>query len=235
GKLPCTLANGTLELLGVGLAIVAWICSLTTILMPSWITLSTDLLPTEETNMGLWVTCVSQEATDKLECRPYDSMFELPPDIILARILMSLVLGVGLLGVLLAIPGIRLVNGCQNHLDDFSCKRALKAIGGALCLVTGILGLIPVSYVAHLTLVRFFDETVPQIVPRWEFGYALFCGWIAGILHLVAGTLLLISCLHFQKGLIRPCNVTWMYRQTNTDYCDIDGNKTEIIGKYAHK
>lgn len=44
-----------------------------------------------------------------------------------------------------------------------------------------------------------------------------------------------IDGLNCERGLIKLCNVTWMYRQTNTDYCDIDGNKTEILGKYAHK
>lgn len=51
---------------------------------------------------------------------------------------------------------------------------------------------------------RFFDEAVPAIVPRWEFGDALFCGWTAGFLHLVAGSLLVTSCVCLQE---EPCTL----------------------------
>ncbi|KAM4560439.1 putative claudin-24 [Odontesthes bonariensis] len=192
----------TLELLGVLFLAGTWLCSLATTLLPTWLTLSTELLPTESFQLGLWETCVVQELGLQ-ECRPYNSLLGLPPDIKLARILMCTALGVGLLGLLLAIPGMNLVNGCRRQMEDVSCKRALKAAGGTLSLAAGILVLVPVSYIAHLTVVRFFDESVPDVVPRWEFGDALFCGWTAGVLHLVAGTLLLTSCRRPQE---QNCN-----------------------------
>ncbi|XP_044043576.1 putative claudin-24 [Siniperca chuatsi] len=187
-----------LELLGVFFSAGAWLCSLATTLMSTWLTLSTELLPTESYKLGLWETCVLQDL-GVLECRPYNSLLGLPSDIKLARILMCVTVAAGLLGLLLTIPGMHVVNSCHGQLEDLKCKRALKMAGGALCLVSGILGLIPVSYIAHLTVTRFFDESVPEVVPRWEFGDALFCGWTAGFLHLVAGTLLLTSCLCLQK------------------------------------
>ncbi|XP_070814155.1 putative claudin-24 [Chaetodon trifascialis] len=192
-----------LELSGVLFSAGAWLCSLATTLMSTWLTLSTDLLPTESYELGLWETCVVQDL-GALECRPYDSLLGLPPDIKLARILMCVTLATGLLGLLLAIPGMHVVNSCHSRLEDLQCKRAMKMVGGVLCLVAGILVLIPVSYIAHLTVIRFFDESVPEVVPRWEFGDALFCGWTAGVLHLVAGTLLLTSCLCLQE---ETCNI----------------------------
>ncbi|KAK9524254.1 hypothetical protein VZT92_018107 [Zoarces viviparus] len=186
-----------LELSGVLVCGGAWLCSLATTLMSTWLTLSTDLLPTETYELGLWETCVVQDL-GALECRPYDGLLGLPPDIKLARILMCVTLAAGLLGLLLAVPGVDLVNLCRDPPEDRRLKRALKAAGGALCLAAGILGLVPVSYVAHLAVLRFFDESVPEVVPRWEFGDALFCGWTAGVLHLAAGTLLLTSCLCLQ-------------------------------------
>lgn len=191
-----------LELSGVFFSVAAWLCSLATTLMSTWLTLSSDLLPTESFELGLWETCVVQDL-GSVGCRPYNSLLGLPPDIKLARILMCVTLAAGLLGVLLAIPGLHVVNSCHGQHRDLSCKRAMKMVGGLLCVVAGILGLIPVSYIAHLTVVRFFDESVPEVVPRWEFGDALFCGWTAGVLHLVAGTLLLTSCLCLHK---ETCN-----------------------------
>ncbi|XP_056157166.1 putative claudin-24 [Lampris incognitus] len=193
-----------LELLGVLFSVGAWLCSLATTMMSTWLTLSTDLLPTESYELGLWETCVVQDL-GILECRPYDSLLGLPPDIKLARVLMCVTVATGLLGLLLAIPGMYVVNSCDSRLEDKRVKRVLKMFAGALCLATGILGLIPVSYIAHLTVVRFFDESVPDMVPRWEFGDALFCGWTAGFLHLVAGFLLLVSCLCLQED---SCNIS---------------------------
>uniref|UniRef100_A0A4W5RXC2 Claudin n=1 Tax=Hucho hucho TaxID=62062 RepID=A0A4W5RXC2_9TELE len=192
-----------LELLGVLFSIGAWICSLATTIMSTWLTLSTDLLPAESYELGLWETCVVQDL-GILECRPYDSLLGLPPDIKLARILMCVTVATGLLGLLLAIPGIYWINSCNQGPEGLRMKRLMKMLGGILCLVAGILGLIPVSYIAHLTVMRFFDEAVPAIVPRWEFGDALFCGWTAGFLHLVAGSLLVTSCVCLQE---EPCTL----------------------------
>ncbi|XP_064826958.1 putative claudin-24 [Oncorhynchus masou masou] len=192
-----------MELLGVFFSIGAWICSLATTIMSNWLTLSTDLLPAESYELGLWETCVVQDL-GILECRPYDSLLGLPQDIKLSRILMCVTVATGLLGLLLAIPGIYWINSCNQGSEGLRVKRLTKMLGGILCLVAGILGLIPVSYIAHLTVMRFFDEAVPAIVPRWEFGDALFCGWTAGFLHLVAGSLLVTSCVCLQE---EPCTL----------------------------
>lgn len=214
-----------LELLGVFLSAAAWLCSLATTLMSTWLTLSTELLSTESYQLGLWETCVVQEL-GILECRPYDGLLGLPQDITLARVFMCLALSSGLLGLLLAIPGMHVINSCRGQLEDLRCKRGMKVAGGTLCLVAGILGLVPVSYIAHITVLRFFDETMPDMVPRWEFGDALFCGWTAGFLHLVAGTLLLASCFCLQRdncitpvpipvGTVQP---SWTHIKTKTEY-----------------
>ncbi|CAJ1086863.1 putative claudin-24 [Xyrichtys novacula] len=192
-----------LELLGVVLAGGAWLCSLATTMLTSWLTLSTELLPTEFYELGLWETCVIQEHGG-LECRPYDGLLGLPPNIKLARIFMVLTLGAGLLGLLLAIPGLHVISCCSDLPDIRRRKRAMKAAGGALCLVAGVLGLVPVSYIAHLAVLNFHDETMPEMVPRWEFGDALFCGWAGGVLHLIGGVLLITSCLCQQRETLDP-------------------------------
>lgn len=183
----------TLELLGLFFSLVACLCSLVTLMMPQWLTLSTELLPTESFQLGLWETCVVQDF-GVTECVPYNTLLGLPSDIRLARILMCTSVATGLIGLFFAIPGINLVNSCRRT-DSFEAKRTLKMLGGIFSIVAGVLGLVPVSYVAHLTVLRFFDESVPSVVPRWEFGDALFLGWMAGFLHLVAGFLLVTSCL----------------------------------------
>ncbi|XP_041648211.1 putative claudin-24 [Cheilinus undulatus] len=185
-----------LELLGMLVYVGAWLCALATTILPQWLTMSTALLPVESYELGLWETCVVQDVGG-IECRAYDSLLGLSSDLKLARILMCASLAVGILGMLMAVPGLYLVNSCREHGGDRT-KRTLTAIGGVLGMVSGVLCLIPVSYMAHLAVVHFFDDKVPDVVPRWEFGDALFCGWAGGFLLIVAGLLLVSSCLYSQ-------------------------------------
>ncbi|KAM3875890.1 claudin-22 [Diretmus argenteus] len=181
-----------LELLGMFVYVGAWLCALATTIMPQWLTMSTELLAIESYELGLWETCVVQDVGG-MECRAYDSLLGLSYDLKLARILMCICLALGLLGILVAVPGLYLVNSCKGRT-----KRSLTITGGVLGMVAGVLCLIPVSYVAHLAVIRYFDETLPEVVPRWEFGDALFCGWVGGFLLIVAGLLLVTSCLCWQ-------------------------------------
>ncbi|XP_076134613.1 claudin-24 [Alosa pseudoharengus] len=195
---PCIC---TLELLGMLVGSTAWFCSLATMLLPQWLTLSTDLLPTESFDQGLWETCVVQEMGG-LECRPYDTILGLQPEIQLARILMCLSLSISLLGLLVAVPGLSQIKSCQGE-EGQCAKRALKIIAGTLCMVSGVVELVPVSVAAHTTVVKFFDERVPVVIPRWEFGEAIFIGWVAGFLHVIAGVLLITSCPGSNQGQAR--------------------------------
>ncbi|XP_068599923.1 putative claudin-24 [Brachionichthys hirsutus] len=182
-----------LELLGMLLYVGAWLCALATTILPQWLTMSTTLLPAESYELGLWETCVVQDVGG-MECRAYDSLLGLSRDLKLARLLMCATLAVGMLGMLVTIPGLYFVNSCKGYRT----KRTLIVTGGVLGMISGVLCLIPVSYMAHLAVVHFFDDTVPDVVPRWEFGDALFCGWAGGFLLIVAGLLLVTSCLHSQ-------------------------------------
>ncbi|CAJ1059892.1 putative claudin-24 [Xyrichtys novacula] len=182
-----------LELLGMLVYIGAWLCALATTILPQWLTMSTALLPVESYELGLWETCVVQDVGG-MECRAYDSLLGLSSDLKLARILMCASLAVGMLGILVAIPGLYLVNSCREH-QGYRSKKTMTIIGGVLGMVSGVLCLIPVSYMAHIAVIHFFDDKVPDVVPRWEFGDALFCGWVGGFLLIVAGLLLVSSCV----------------------------------------
>ncbi|XP_061744072.1 claudin-22-like [Nerophis ophidion] len=178
-----------LELLAMLVYAGAWLCALGATVSPQWLSMSTALLPVERYELGLWETCVVQDV-GAVECRRYDSLLGLSPDLKLARVLTCASLAVGVLGFLLALPGISLVNSCGGRSG---AKRTLTVAGGVLGMLAGVLCLVPVSYVAHLAVVRFFDDTLPDVVPRWEFGDALFCGWAGGFLLLAAGLVLLVS------------------------------------------
>ncbi|XP_028300998.1 putative claudin-24 [Gouania willdenowi] len=178
--------GSALELLGMLVYIGAWLSALATTIMPQWLTMSTSLLPVESYELGLWETCVVQDVGG-MECRAYDSLLGLSRNLKLARILMCTALAVGMLGIIVAIPGLHLIDSCNPT------KRTFIVTAGVLGIISGVLCLIPVSYMAHLAVVHFFDDKVPDVVPRWEFGDALFCGWVAGFLLIVAGMLMASS------------------------------------------
>ncbi|XP_037530965.1 putative claudin-24 [Nematolebias whitei] len=185
-----------LELLGMLFYVGAWLCALATTILPQWLTKSTSLLPVESYNQGLWETCVVQDVGG-MECRSYDSLLGLSSHLMLARIFMCSSLAVGVLGILVATPGLSLVNSCRG-CGGSQTKRTIIITGGVLGIISGVLCLIPVCYTAHLAVVHFFDDKVPDGVPRWEFGDALFCGWAAGFLLIMAGLIMVTSCTCLQ-------------------------------------
>uniref|UniRef100_A0A8C6WS27 Claudin n=1 Tax=Neogobius melanostomus TaxID=47308 RepID=A0A8C6WS27_9GOBI len=185
----CTCA---MELLGMLLFIGAWVCTLVTTILPQWLTMSTALLPIESYDLGLWETCVVQDVGG-MECRAYDSLLGLSRDLKMARIFMCSSLGVGFLGILTTVPGLYVINTCKDQ-EEVRTKRVMTVIGGVLGIVAGVLCLIPVCYMAHMAVVHFFDDKVPDVVPRWEFGDALYCGWPIDMLPWESNVLCYSDC-----------------------------------------
>ncbi|XP_051997390.1 claudin-22-like [Xyrauchen texanus] len=185
---PCMLA---LELLGMLIGTGGWFCKLAATIMPQWLSQSPEMMSTESYETGLWEACVVQESAGS-ECRPYDTILGLQHMFTLARVLMCLSDATSLLGLLLAIPAMSQINCCKGE-EGQRIKKGLKITAAVFLCIAGLLVLAPVSYVAHDIVQKFFDETVPHIVSRSEFGDALFVGWAAGFLDIVAAILLFIS------------------------------------------
>ncbi|XP_077162647.1 claudin-25 [Paroedura picta] len=177
------------QLGGILLAFFGWVSSCVTTVVPLWKTLNLDLNVLEVWNMGLWEACVAQEE-GATECKPYDSLLALPLVLRLARILMVTANGLGCLAFFLSLWGLSCL---KTRSKNTEVKRRLGVAGGILFCLSGIVTLVPVSWVASNTVQEFWDETVPEIVPRWEFGDALFLGWFAGFFLLVGGLLYVCS------------------------------------------
>ncbi|NXO52003.1 CLD22 protein, partial [Aramus guarauna] len=183
---------------GMLLALLGWVSSCVTTFVPLWKSLNLDLNELEVWTMGLWQVCVAREE-GAVECRAHGSFLALPPDLRVSRLLMCLSNGLGLLGCLLATPGLEGWTACQ---DRPRLKRRLLLAGGAAFGTAGMATLAPVSWVAYNTVLDFWDAAVPDIVPRWEFGEATFLGWFAGA-FLAAGGLLL-ACSTRSTGTATP-------------------------------
>ncbi|NWS74727.1 CLD22 protein, partial [Crotophaga sulcirostris] len=186
---------------GMLLALLGWVSSCVTTFVPLWKNLNLELNELEVWTMGLWQVCIIQEE-GAVECRAHGSFLALPPELRISRLLMCLSNGLGLLGSLLAAPGLEGWRPCE---DRPRLKRRLLLAGGAAFGAAGMTTLAPVSWVAYNTVLDFWDDSVPDIVPRWEFGEATFLGWFAGAFLAVGGLLLACSaCSTRAAGLPTP-------------------------------
>ncbi|KAM6221332.1 putative claudin-24 [Rhynchocyon petersi] len=175
-----------LQLVGLLFSFLGWILSIITTYLPHWKNLNLELNEMENWTMGLWQTCVIQEEAGR-QCKDFDSFLALPVELRISRILMFLSNGLGFLGLLVSGFGLDCLRIAERQRD---LKKRLLLLGGVVLWMSGITALIPVSWVAHITVQEFWDETVPDIVPRWEFGEALFIGWFAGFSLVLGGSLL---------------------------------------------
>ncbi|XP_004636616.1 putative claudin-25 [Octodon degus] len=181
--------RGRLQLGGLLLALLGLICSCITTTLPQWKTRNMELNERDTWTMGLWGSCVHREEVGSV-CKTFDSLLSLPREIQVARMFMIVSHGLGLLGLLLSGFGSEF---CQFLGTTDVLKKYLCLLGGTLEALASATTLFPVSGVAHTIVQDFWDDRIPEVVPRWEFGDALFLGWFAGLLLAVSGLLLIFS------------------------------------------
>ncbi|XP_050012125.1 putative claudin-25 [Alexandromys fortis] len=208
--MACSFRGGV-QLGGLLLSVLGWVSSCITTILPQWKTLSLDLNEMETWISGLWEACVSQEEAGTV-CKAFESFLSLPQELLVARILMVASDGLGLLGLLLSGYGLECF---QFHRSRQVFKTRLCLLGGALEASASATTLFPVSWVAYATFQDFWDDSVPDIVPRWEFGDALFLGWAAGLLLALGGLLLIISACLENEEVASP----WMAAATAPPVC----------------
>ncbi|KAM6964954.1 putative claudin-24 [Aplochiton taeniatus] len=165
------------------------VTALITTFLPLWKTMNSDLNEVENWYSGLWHTCIFTEEVG-VQCKAYESLLDLPVDLLASRVLMLVSIGTGALAVVVAFPALE---GVELGSGRRGLKRGLLILSGVLSWVSGITTLAPVSIVAYVTVVEFWDENLPDVVPRWEFGEAMFSGWFAGLALVIGGILFFIA------------------------------------------
>lgn len=191
--------HGKTQLGGLLLSLLGCVCLCITTVLPQWKTLSLELNEMETWTMGLWEVCVDQEEVATV-CKAFESFLSLPREFQASRILMVASHGLGLVGLLLSGFGAECF---QFHRIRRVLKRRFCLLGGTLEASAAATTLLPVSWVAYTTIQDFWDDSIPEIVPRWEFGDALYLGWAAGV-FLALGGLLLIFSAYLGKDVSSP-------------------------------
>uniref|UniRef100_A0A3B4UZR3 Claudin n=1 Tax=Seriola dumerili TaxID=41447 RepID=A0A3B4UZR3_SERDU len=101
------MASLGLQILGVGLAVLGWIGNILICMLPLWKVsafIGNNIVVAQSIWEGLWMTCVVQ-STGQMQCKVYDSLLALPPDLQAARAMVVIAILFSLFGLLLSVVG----------------------------------------------------------------------------------------------------------------------------------
>uniref|UniRef100_A0AAQ4NNX0 Claudin n=1 Tax=Gasterosteus aculeatus aculeatus TaxID=481459 RepID=A0AAQ4NNX0_GASAC len=179
------------QMLGFALGIIGFLGTIIVCAMPMWkVTafIGTHLVVMQVFWEGLWMTCVS-EYTGQMQCKLYDALLDLSPDLQAARGLICIGLVLGCLGFLVFILGAR----CTNCLDHPGLKARLVVGSGATFCLAALVTVVPVSWTANSVIRDFYNPRVPEVLKR-ELGAAVYVGFVACGLLFCGGVILCTSC-----------------------------------------
>ncbi|KAM9358996.1 claudin-17-like [Symphorus nematophorus] len=180
-----------LEVLALVLGFIGLFGTIAVTALPMWRVsafIGANLIVMEELWEGLWMTCYRQ-ADIKMQCKVYDSLLILPPELQAARGLMCVSIVLVFISLLVTGCGTRKSNCCG---DNIKSKNITLALGGSLYLLSFLTTLIPVSWVTHTVIRNFYNPMVVDSQKR-ELGEAIFIGWATSGVLLITGIILLFS------------------------------------------
>ncbi|XP_027585043.1 claudin-4-like [Pipra filicauda] len=170
---------------GLVAAVVGWVATILTCALPMWrVTncLGSNNVGTQSYSDGLWVTC-SNDGTGQSQCRYYNSMLEITPDLLIARPVVVIALIAAFIGIIISIVR-GTFSSCMD--GDRSNKGAYMSSSGSLFIMASILILVAVSFTASNIINNTYTPTGPEAVSR-EVGAAIYIGFIAFALLLAGG------------------------------------------------
>lgn len=190
-----------LEIVGIALGVIGFIISIVTTALPMWkVTafIGPNIITAQTIWEGLWMNCVTQ-STGQMQCKVYDSLLALSPELQASRAMMIISVILGVLGVMISIVGAK----CTNCIEDEASKAKVMIIAGIFFVLAGLLVLIPVSWSAHVIIRDFYNPLLTN-AQRRELGASLYIGWGAAALLLIGGAMLCSSCPPKEKKYKPP-------------------------------
>ncbi|XP_061554466.1 claudin 23a [Phycodurus eques] len=173
---------------GLVLAPCGWVLNLTATVAPNWRTL--EDVPNTPSNefieQGIWDICRSVTTSTSSTCGLEDSLYFGNEIIDVAQGLMVASLVVTLVGLAVAIPGIR----CWKEKPNW----VVAGLGGLLIFISGVLAIIPISWYTYM--LEDISTVTPTVTLR--VGYCIVLGFIGGIFEILGGFVMFI-------GICRCC------------------------------
>lgn len=163
--------------------------------MPQWRVsafIENNIIVFETIWEGLWMHCIRQ-ANIRMQCKVYDSVLALSPDLQASRGLTCAGSALSSLAFLVAIMGLKCTRCMQSSWRD---KGYIILTSGLLFILSGAVELIPVCWVAHTIISDFYNPMV-NVAQKRELGEALYLGWAVAFCLLAAGA---IFCCFYRCG-----------------------------------
>ncbi|XP_056289039.1 claudin 23a [Pseudoliparis swirei] len=173
---------------GLVLAPCGWILNLTATVAPNWRTLH-DIpgIPTTDfIQQGIWEICRATSTNQRSDCSLQDTIYFGNQIIKTAQGLMVASLIVTLIGLAVAIPGVRCWRDRPNWL--------VAGLGGLLIFLSGVMTIIPIAWYTHIL------ESISSVssTTSVKVGYCIILGYIGGIFEILGGFVMFI-------GICRCC------------------------------
>ncbi|XP_060613701.2 claudin-9-like [Anolis sagrei] len=181
-----------LQLLGLALSALGLLGAVLACALPMWKVTAfggANIIVAQVFWEGLWMSCVYQ-STGQMQCKVYDNLLELPPDLQAARASAVASVASAILALLLAVSGA----DCTHCVDGRATKAKIVATSGVLFVLSALALLVPVSWSAHSIIRNFYNPMVPEALKR-ELGVSLYVGWAASGLLVLGGAALSCVCL----------------------------------------
>lgn len=192
------MVNTGMQLISFTCAVTGWVMAIAVTALPQWKVsafIGSNILTSEIKWEGIWMSCIYQ-TTGHMQCKTYDSMLALPPDLQAARALMCVAIFLGWLSCTVSCCGMKCTT-CAG--DDRRAKAGIALSGGVLFILTGLCVLVPVSWTANTVVQDFYNPKVPVMYKR-ELGQAIYLGWASAVILMISGAVLSSTCPHIESG-----------------------------------
>lgn len=191
------MAGQPMELAALVLSLLGLIGVSASTGMPMWkVTafIGENIIVMETRYEGLWMNCYRQ-ANIRMQCKVYDSLLYLPPELQAARGLMCCAVALAAIGLFVAITGMK-CTACIQGNDR--AKRMVLLVSGCFIILACICSLIPVSWTANVIIRDFYNPLLID-AQRRELGEALYIGWVSSALLFVGGCIFACCSGSYEK------------------------------------
>ncbi|KAK2831104.1 hypothetical protein Q7C36_016190 [Tachysurus vachellii] len=209
------MVESVCELIGFCLGVVGLIGASTVTGLPMWkVTafIQENIIVMETRWEGLWMNCYRQ-ANIRMQCKVYDSVLYLPPELQAARGLMCCSVVLSFLALVASLPGLHCISCFPDHTR---VKSLIIVVAGSMEIMAAICVLIPVSWTAH-TIIQDFYNPLLLDAQRRELGEALYIGWVTAFILCASGVVFL-ACRSYQSNNNQPVYAPYRLKTTHFQY-----------------
>ncbi|NXN37945.1 CLD8 protein, partial [Rhinoptilus africanus] len=217
------MVGGALQIAGLLLGGIGMIGTFAVTGMPQWRVsafIENNIIVFETIWEGLWMHCIRQ-ANIRMQCKVYDSVLALSPDLQASRGLMCAGSVLSFLAFVAAIIGMKCTR-CMR--SSWQGKGYIILTAGLLFILSGAVEFVPVCWVASTIISDFYNPAV-NVAQKRELGEALYLGWAAAFCLIAAGS---IFCCFY-----RCCEKTRSYGYSSPTHYSTDSQQRKTESSYS--